>query len=295
MGTRELVIVHPELARHRRNVELVADRVELTISLERGVRIEGSVVDGRGRPVAEAIVRALGETSDREYGQDSTDPSGAFRIAGLDVGSYRLYVRTGRHRPHYEGPVRLARHGDSTRVAIRLEDGSTLSGRVVDAQRQPVSGASVGSSDDGSALVSTDELGRFELAGLADGPVNVFASSAGFAPTQLRGVRAGDRNLEIVLEHAASLDARITLAVAANKLTVSVCKHDAHFDKEICVARKLYEPPEPNISLEGLPVGEHELVVEADGHATARIPVSLSPGRNFTVPLVTLAKTTLSP
>jgi protocatechuate 3,4-dioxygenase beta subunit len=176
-GNWRLLVVHPELARHRRKLEIVAERMELEITLERGVRIEGVVVDASGRGVAGATVRVLSAESDAEHGKQETSSSGAFAIAGLDVGSYRLYAHTGRHRPRYEGPLSLPEHGQVRRVTIRLEEGRTLSGRVVDARGAPVVGAHVGAADEGSAFVSSDEQGRFELAGLADAPTNMFATA----------------------------------------------------------------------------------------------------------------------
>jgi hypothetical protein len=166
---------------------------------------------------------------------------------------------------------------------------------VVDASHAPVPGANVGSNDDGSALVTADDQGRVEHAGLAPGPTNLFATAPGYAPVQVRGVRSGARNFEIVLERAASLDAEIALAAPSRKLTAGVCRHDEHFDKEICVARRIYQPVESKIAFAELPIGEHVIVIEAEGHEPARIPVTLSPGRNFTVPRVELVETTLSP
>jgi hypothetical protein len=289
LGSWQLLVVHPERARHRRALELVAEHVELEVSLERGVRIEGSVVDRHGRALADATVRALAPTSNAEHGKQQTDANGAFAIAGLDLGDYRLYVHTGRHRPHWEGPLQFRQHGELRRVRIELEDGRTLSGRVVDAHGDAVVGAHVGASDEGSALVTSDRQGRFELAGLADAPVNIYATAPGHGPTQLRGVLPGGKPIQIVLERAASISGELRLESRAPAVMVSVCRYDPHFGEEICVARQRYQPPEPRFALENLPVGPHDLVIEAEGHSTARVAVILSPGQNFTVSLVVLA------
>jgi hypothetical protein len=288
-GSWQLLVVHSELAKHRGAVELVAERVVIEVSLERGVRIEGSVVDGRRRAVDDATVRVLSASSNVEYAKQQTDASGAFVITGLDPADFRLYVHTGRHRPRWEGPLRFSRHGESRRVAIQLEDGRTLSGKVIDAHGEPVTGAHVGAADEGSALTTTDAQGRFELAGLADAPVNVYATAPGYGPSHLGGALPGGKPIEILLERAASVTGELRLQAPAQSVMVSVCRPDPKMaGGGLCIARQRYEPPTPRFMLENLPVGTHDLVIEAQGHRTARVSVSLSPGQNFTVPLVAL-------
>ena len=292
-GAWHLVVAHRELARHRARLDAQAELVELTVALERGVRIEGSVVDSSGRAVSDATVRALKTESDDEVSHQKTGSDGTFSLPGLDPRSYRLYVHSGRHRPRWEGPIDFTSHGEVRRLVVRLEDGRTIAGRVVDADGRPIAGASVGSADDGSSIVSSDEQGRYELAGLGEFPVSLFATAPGFGATHLRGVAPGKRNVEIVLERAASLDGRLTLGEGVSRVMISVCRHDEWFDKEICVARRLYEPPEPTFALANLPPGAFELVVEAEGHRTARVPVTLLPGQNITVQPVVLSPETL--
>lgn len=282
-GSWHLVVGHPEFARHRRALEVVGERVELEVLLERGVRIEGRVVDAEGAAVADAALRVVAATSHDEYAQQKTDSHGAFAIPGLDVGTYRLYVHTGRHQPRWEGPIRFSEHGEVRRVHIRLEASRTLAGRVVDTDGNPIPEASVGAADEGSLLVTTDAEGRFELGGLGDRPSSVFATAPGYAPTHLRGVRPGGRNLELVLERPASVEGRLDVTGVGVSVMVSVCRHDDWYDKELCVARRLFDPPRSEIVLENLPVGPHELVIEARGYRTVRVPVSLSPGQKVTV------------
>jgi hypothetical protein len=288
-GSWRLLVVHGELAKHRRPIEVVAERVELEVSLERGVRIEGSVIDSRGRGVKEATVRVISASSNTEHARQESDSSGAFAIAGLDLADYRLYVHTGRHRPRWMGPQRFGRHGELWRVVVELEEGRTLSGKVVNASGEPVAGAHVGAADEGSALTSADPQGRFELGGLADGPVNVYATAPGYGPSHVRGVFPSGKPIEILLELAASISGELRLEAPASSVMVSVCRHDPQIADELCIARQRYEPPSTSFLLENLPVGVYDLVIEADAHDSQRVSVSLSPGQNFTVPRVVLS------
>src|SRR5690606_12451932 len=103
--------------------------------------------------------------------------------------------------------------------------------------------------------------GRFELAGLGDEPVNIYATAPGYGPTHLSDMRPGARGVRIVLERAATLSGSVTLAGQARSLMVSLCRHDERIDDELCVARRMYEPPEASFALEELPAGSFDVVL----------------------------------
>jgi hypothetical protein len=105
----------------------------------------------------------------------------------------------------------------------------------------------------------------------------------GFAATHVRGIRPGGRNVDIALQRPARIEGQVTLARPSAQVMVSLCRPDEVAGEELCVARRLYQPPEPSFSLEDLPSGRHDLVIDADGHRTARVVVTLSPGQSFTV------------
>lgn len=250
--------------------------------------VTGRVLEDADRPVVGATVRALAPGSLEEHGVATTDAGGRFALGALPTGAVRLYVHSGRHRPAWIGPIVLPRPGEAEEVLVRLRAGRTLAGRVLDGEGRPVAGAHVGVNDEGARLVSTDASGRFELAGLGDRPVNLFATATGFAPRHLQAVKPGGRAVELRLERPGELQGRLS-APPGGTLRVHLCRHDAHFDREICLASRLYDPAERRFALTDLPSGHFDLVLEADGLG-ARLPVTIAAGRATDVGEVALRR-----
>ncbi|MBK8996652.1 MAG: carboxypeptidase regulatory-like domain-containing protein [Myxococcales bacterium] len=276
-GRLRLIVGHNRHMRQERQVDLPVGSTRVSVELPAAAALVTRVEDPLGRPLAGATVRVVA-AGERERGRCETPPDGRCEVGELEPGAYVVHAFTGRHRPG-RGEVRLEAAGTLTEHTVRLEAGRVLSGRVVDEAGAVVPGARVGSSDEGGAIVTADEQGRFELTGLGDAPVNVFATAEGFAPRHVRALRPGSANVELRLQKPASLEARVTLASEAKSLMVSVCEYDTHFSQELCVARRLYEPPEGEIVVEGLPSGTYELVLEASGHHQERVRIQLSPDR----------------
>lgn len=287
-GRLRLIVSHPRHLRHEQSVEIVAGSSRVHVELPAAALLRARVEDSGGRPLAGATVRVVAP-GERERGRCETDADGRCDVGELEPGSFAVHAFTGRHRPA-RSELRLELRGAPTEHTLRLEAGRALSGRVVDEAGATLAGARVGSSDEAGAFATTDEEGRFELSGLGDAPVNVFATAEGYAPRHLRALRPGSANVEIRLQRPASIEASVTLASEAKSLMVSVCEYDAHFSKEVCVARRLYEPPEREILLEGLPSGTWEVVLEASGHHPERIRTQLSPERRSSLGEVRLRR-----
>jgi protocatechuate 3,4-dioxygenase beta subunit len=106
-----------------------------TIRLRRGGRLEGTVVDASGTPVAGATVQARqsGQRSFRFYdtGSASTDRSGGFRIGGLPDGKVDVVAT---HPSYAEGRVEgIEIDSDRTapsEVQVVLKRGGALEGHV---------------------------------------------------------------------------------------------------------------------------------------------------------------------
>jgi hypothetical protein len=278
-GSHELSVSHADYARLRRQIEIGAGLTRLDLALERGVRIVAEVRDRSGRAIGGAVVRALATESTEEFAAVNSDAQGRAALDRLPLRSYRLYAQSARHRPKYSRTIAFGRHGDEERIVVELEDGKTLSGRVLTQTGEPIEAASIGASGEATLLVKSDRDGRFELGGLGEEPVNVFASAEGFGPTHLRGVRPGTTGLELVLGRAARLGASISFDGARPRvLRAGVCRFDDHFKKELCSAAKLYEPAEDRVEFDGLAAGNYDLVLEAEGFVTTRVKVELEPG-----------------
>jgi hypothetical protein len=231
----------------------------------------------------------------REVARCTTDAAGSCIFTTLDLGAYRVKAHSGRHRPKTSDSVALAERGARTRIALALEAGRSLRGRVLGPDGAPIAGAQVGSSDEGSLIATTDASGRYELSGLGDAPINVFATAAGYAPRHLRAMRPGGAGVDLVLELPATVSGSVALQATAPSLLVSICGFDTHFQKELCVSRATYHLDKPDeatsFRMQGLASGVWDVVVEADGHESTRTRVTLSAGVETTVePMLLKAK-----
>ena len=285
-GEFRLIVAHPRHLPVERSLGISAGKARVEIDLEPAVAVEIWISDFLRRPVAGAKVRVIA-SDDRERGHCETGADGKCEVGSLEPGEITLAVVSARHRPgrmtlrlEPQPPVQVQR--------LTLDEGRVISGRVVDGAGVPLVGAHVGTSDSSGGFATTDAEGRFELLGLGVEPVNIFASAEGFAARHLRGVRTGSANVELRLSAPASVDARVQFASGTRSLMVSVCEFNTHFAKEICVARRAYDPAESDVVLEELPSGTYDVVLEAPGHFAERVRVNLEPGRRTSLGSVRL-------
>jgi hypothetical protein len=124
--------------------------------------IEGRVIDVRGRPVVDALVRASrrGEVWERET---YTDAKGRFRLAGTCATKYDIEVSEFGVYPF--GKAKGVTAGKE--IVVRAELGYRIEGKVVDGEGVPRAGCVVTASGTRGGVtgrwVRTDILGRFVL------------------------------------------------------------------------------------------------------------------------------------
>jgi hypothetical protein len=115
--------------------------VNLQLQITSTVRIDGTVFGQDGQPLPYANVRLLGSDDGVVWSYGASSPTGYFRMAPVPAGSYRLVVY-GQQRMTAPGPRAVtvgqfatmdlvANPGGPTTVAVRLEPGVTIAGRVV--------------------------------------------------------------------------------------------------------------------------------------------------------------------
>lgn len=254
-------------------------------SREQGGRIEGQVLDARGRPVPNADIRVLRRGTDL-LRQISGSIDGLFVLAGLPLETLEIRVRAHPHRPDARS-VQFRTHGERQRLLFSLSEGKGISGRVLGPDGEPVAGASVGSSDSDSGFVTTDEDGRFTLGGLSTDPVNLFATASGFATARSNGIPLDTHELDLVLESGARVRGPLSLPPLAESSTVSLCRFEPEFRRELCLARRVYRPPVSEYDLDQLPSGNFELVAEVAGEPELRIAVELQAGSTLVGPPLT--------
>lgn len=285
LGRQKLVVTHPAYRRVEREIEVTANETRIVVELESGGEIRVAVVGPSNEPIAGAELGLRRGGVEIRTGE--TNAAGELHFGGLDPGEYVVRVVAARYRSREGAPLTLTERG---RVVerIQLDEGRTIAGRVFDESGAPLVEANVGSSDVSGAIAMTDSEGRYELGGLGEGRVNLFATKDGYAPRQLRGIATGGRNVDLTLERPASVEGAVVRKGGPRSLMVSACQRDAHFQKEVCVARVQLAPDATTFLLENLPSGNYEVVIEGDEQRTERVRVTTRAGERVSVGSVTL-------
>jgi hypothetical protein len=194
-------------------------RVDLDIVV-RGGMITGTVIDGEDRPLRGASVLATAEGGDSPGTTGVvSDAEGRFQIDGLEDGTYRVTASAPGYRIATVHPVAIGADAPAP-LELRLVRGDALRGRVVDGRGQGLPGAMVLVAPSGSTHLATaisgqtDVNGSFRVTAPVDGPLDVTAVAAGWAPAVLRGVlpATGPDATESVLH--ASMGGRLRVRVS---------------------------------------------------------------------------------
>jgi protocatechuate 3,4-dioxygenase beta subunit len=277
--------------------------------LRRGARVSGVVLDERGAPVSPAQVTLWHADSDRrEEGSGAVDARGRFSISGLGPGRYvveathlaGVVVRSGSARVELEAT-------DAREVSVRLEEGWTLSGQVVDEAGQPVAGVSINPTParpawrrglvvltcgGGPPPLRTGPEGRFTLRNLPGTEAEVSAWKRGyrFLPSRSTGgevdkegflVRANTGEVRLVLERLPCFRGRLTGpgGVPLTRFTVNGTEVDGP-DGAFCVPFK--EPGAESLVFEAPGLARGVRWVEARARADVDLgEVRMSPGRRL--------------
>jgi hypothetical protein len=117
-----------------------------------------------------------------------TDAEGKYSITGIAPGSYRCIAAHVGFLRDYRGAFVIDAKAGGNTVDLELAPTASISGRVLDADRDPVQLAqvtAVGAADDYSA--TTDNTGRYRIGGLPAGEYRVLAHpAAGTAAREMR-------------------------------------------------------------------------------------------------------------
>lgn len=204
-----------------KGVELVAGRETegVEIVVRPGAAIEGQVLAPGGRPVEGARVSLERKeemnpfTSPGFNDMAFTDGDGRFSLAGVAPGAQTLVAT---HDRYLRGVRDVeARAGSTAHVEIRLGDGLSVSGRVVDASGAPLEGAGVSltsRTESKNIEVWSEGDGSFRFTGLAPGEVSLFARKDGFTDARLGNLRLDGPldGVELRLSRGGTIVGRIT-------------------------------------------------------------------------------------
>ncbi|TMQ11159.1 MAG: carboxypeptidase regulatory-like domain-containing protein [Deltaproteobacteria bacterium] len=189
--------------------------IQLGRALPRDATITGHVRDGRGAPIAEALVRAS------SFGAVPTafaasDAGGAFTLANVDRAAYDVSAEAEDHLR----AVRVNVLGGSRNVDLVLDTGLPLAGHVVDGRGAPVPVFTLiamrraGSARPVLANQSlVDPQGRFSVR-VPAGDYDLLVSARGWARSTQAQATAGATDVRIVLGAGAILRGRVVAARA---------------------------------------------------------------------------------
>jgi hypothetical protein len=260
--------------------------VRADLELAAGARLEGTVRDPAGNPVAGArIAFALPDPTLSAR----TDPEGRYVISGIPPGTHGVTASSDRLRPQTRENLSFSVPGQTLVQDFTLPYGTNLAGIVVDESGAPVSRATVTITNEVARVVRTDTQGRFEASGLGEGPITVSVLARGFAPAWERTVVPGRNDLVLRLVRGAILRGRIDGAPAT--LSVQLKIYEPAHDRWKLVDSKLLRPdPAGGFMIGDLLPGQYQIVVETgDLRTPAPLNVELRSGQATELGLVALA------
>jgi hypothetical protein len=161
------------------------ERRRLVVTLVRGSRVEGIVVDDGGRPVAGARVLSVSMSepypiTDVRRDAVTTDDQGQFALSALASGTYRFVASHPDHAHTSTSPIHVGERGTRS-VRIELVPGGIVEGIVRDAKGTLVPTAHVRAVAAGGLWryareTFTGEDGRFRMTGLPRRAMDVMAA-----------------------------------------------------------------------------------------------------------------------
>lgn len=272
----------------REGLEISAKSKEVDLGeivLEAGAAIEGRVTDERGNPIARADVFLSAEEDFGAFfgaGERAvvTGADGRFRFPDLPRGRrFELMVTREGFAPA-SLPGLEARPGSPLRIELR--EGRTLAGRVVDADGEPVAEASISLLEttqitlEGSGFSSgsmtrgvakTGEDGRFVIADLEPGTVELQVDAPGHRRKRVPGLRIPEHGdapaVEIALDPGAAIEGRVLDAQGTPVRDAMVRAEGERNEEGVLSFAGGHTDADGRYRLNGLEVGRHEVYAES--------------------------------
>lgn len=200
---------------------------DVVLTMSPYASIAGWVVDNVGAPLVGVRASASPGLVGQWGGQttEPTDEEGAFTIAGLFAGTYRMSIHLpdeDQHRSIEDLPPITVEPGDEITGVVLVykeEEGLSIAGRVVDTQDRPVRGAEVTHMGLSWDSVYTDGNGLYESARLKDGVYTLHVAHERYCTVEVEGVAAGSEVEDIVLEERGAIEGHVLQAHTGDPIT----------------------------------------------------------------------------
>ena len=293
-----------------RGVNVDADRAADVgmVTLERGIVLEGVIMDGDDRPVAGATVLAYppspagirGEAVSRlaaaagEAREATTRDDGRFAITGLRSGD--TVDVTARKSGYVASTLPQIELPQRDPLVVILEHGSRVTGRVSNEQGEAVVGAVVSVRPSDSALPPTlsgqtatsDAAGSFTLGELPPGKFALTASARGYVAAEARviDVRKGEPldDVALTLRRGSAIEGVVLgpngAPASGARITVRSGRLTPERMLDLEVAGSARADGEGRYRLEGVSPGPQTVVATDDRYARATRDVTVQPGTN---------------
>lgn len=269
-GRVKLAVEASGYARLRRPLEIRASDEDERIELAPGARVSGVVRDENSEPVEAATVtaRVLGSAPGEPW-TTLTAEDGTFQIETLPEGTIALEVADGgAHEPITLAEVALP----SEAIEIVLRRTAAISGKVVDANRQPVARAQITLAGSGvwpARGARSDANGAFEFTRVPEGVYELRAEtdSAVSAPLEGVQVQAGNRaQVEVLLLPAAALSGRVRDAASGQPL--GAAELEVLEESLSATDKRVRTTADGSFSLGGLRPVAHRVTIRAADYVT---------------------------
>lgn len=216
-GEGKLVVEAADRARKTVRVSFRKTKNRTRVSLAKGERLQGSVIDDLGAAIAKArVTLQLQGEGDIEPWSVESDKNGGFSVSTLVIGTYTVDVSAEMHERSVRRKIRVP-SGEPIKIILRRA--ASISGRIIQADDKPAAGATVliaGSGIWPARNVKAGDRGLFEIVGLPSGVYEVRASLGDSVskPKQGLEIEPGSKNsLTLKLIPGVSLKGKVFDAV----------------------------------------------------------------------------------